>query len=160
MIRSPSARLSALIVANFAAAASVGFAAMVIVAVYVMVTPPGLSNGIAAMIGSAVFLGMLAAIVGAITGFVCYLAGLIVVGIPTWWALHRVGWTSRFAFVAAGAIESVLGGVFAAPLLLPSDPLAFVLILAAPGGVAGWVIWRLGYDRTLTPPRPSPAPPS
>jgi hypothetical protein len=153
--------MSALIVANFAAAVSMGFAAMVIVAAYVMLTPSDLPSGAAAMIGGAVFLGLFAAIAATIMAFIFFLAGLIAIGIPTWWVLHRTGLTSGIAFAAVGAIESVLGAALVKPLLMPLDPFVLVLVLALPGSVAGWVIWQLGYDQTPTPlPPPPPAPPS
>ena len=161
MIRPLPERLSALIVANFAAAAALGLTAIMIAAIYIVITPADLSNGAAAIVGGAVFVGVAAAIAGTVIGFVFFLVGLITVGIPTWWVLHRIGSTSGFAFAAVGAVESVLGGTLVRPLLLPLYPFAIVLVLVLPGAVAGWVIWRLGYDQTLTPPQPPPpAPPS
>ena len=160
MLKPLSARMSALILANFVAASSTGIAAMVFIAVYVALTPPGLSNGVAAMVGGAIFLGLLAAIAASIIAFPFFLAGLILVGIPTWWVLHRMGWTNRVAFIVVAASESILGGVAVAPLLVPIEAFATVLLLALPGGLAGWVIWRRGYERAPRPLPPPPAPPS
>lgn len=53
MLRSLPDRLWALIAANFAAATSTGLMAMGITAIYVLTTPPGLSNGVAPLVGAA-----------------------------------------------------------------------------------------------------------
>nr|WP_314433554.1 hypothetical protein [uncultured Brevundimonas sp.] len=147
MLRPLSDRLWALIAANFAAAASTGLAAMGLTAIYVLTTPPGLSNGVAPLVGAAVGLGLIAAIAATLASFVCFLAGLTAIGIPTWWLLHRTGWTSRFAFISVAALESVVGGSLIAPQPLTLETLSFIAVISFPGGLAGWIIWRLGYAK-------------
>jgi len=58
---------------------------------------------------------------------------------PAWWLLHKAGLQNAKAFMLTGAGLSVIGG---SVLALPIAPL-----LAIPGGAAGWIIWRLGYER-------------
>lgn len=147
MLRPLPDRLWALIAANFAAATSTGLMAMGIAAIYVLTTPPGLSNGVAPLVGAAVGFGLIAAIIATVASFVCFLAGLTAIGIPTWWLLHRMGWTSRRAFISVAALESVIGVALIALQPLMLETFAFIPIISLPGGLAGWVIWRLGYER-------------
>jgi hypothetical protein len=158
MIKPLADRFLALIVAMFAAAGMTGLSAGVGVAVYVVAATPVGVNDIAGLMGSAVLFGFLAMLTGAITAFPFYLAALFVIGTPTWAVLHRLRWTSEPIFICIAAVESVIGGLVAALLIVP-EVWVFAPLLALPGAVAGLVLWRSGYE-SVRPPRPSPARPS
>jgi hypothetical protein len=153
MIKSMSERLGALIIANVLAASTVAGMSAIGMWIGIIVSPgeAGLGNAI----GWGLLFGLLAALYGFIISFPVYLVGLIVVGIPTWWILHNSGRVSAGAFSITAAIESVLAGAIVFRLLAPGAELAAPL-LAIPGGLAGWIIWRRSY-KAVTPP---PAPPS
>lgn len=153
MIKSMAERLGALIIANVLAASTIAGMSATGMWIGIIVSPgeAGLGNAI----GWGLLFGLLAALYGFIIAFPVYLVGLIVVGIPTWWILHKSGRVSAGAFSITAAIESVLAGVIVFRLLAPGAELAAPL-LAIPGGLAGWIIWRRGY-KAVTPP---PAPPS
>lgn len=156
MLRPLPFRLEALIIANFVAAAVVGLEAMLGVAAYGVFAPDAASNGLSLLIGSAISLGLLAAAMGFIIALPAYLAGLIFVGIPTWWALHRARREGALIFMTVAALESVVGGAFFALLVAP-EALPLTPLLALPGGSAGWAIWLSGYERVR--PRPPHARP-
>ncbi len=158
MIKSPSERLGALIAANFIAAVTVGGGSALLLVADSVLTPHALDNGVTALIGSAVFVAVMAFIIGTIAAFPAYLVGLTVVGIPTWWMLHRLGWASMPMFVCVAATESVAGAALAAFVIAP-EALVFTPFLAVPGAVTGLVLWRLGYE-PVRPPRPRPVRPS
>lgn len=153
MIRSLWDRLGALIVATFIAAAAVG--GMSLIGIWGMgVVSPG-DAGLSSAIGLGFILGLIAACYGFAISFPFYLVGLIVVGIPTWWVLHKTGRASARAFMIAGALQSVVASVIVFHIFVPGAELAAVL-LAIPGGLAGWMLWLQGYK----PIKPPPAPPS
>lgn len=85
--------------------------------------------------------------------FACpiWLAGLVVIGGPCWWLLHRSGARSRWTAPLAGALLtlSVAGGYVA---LSPSDgdsieAWMFVAGLTAIGAVAGRVLAKVAYPK-------------
>ncbi|GEM_PF-5856086 len=158
MIRSMSERLGALIAANFIAAVTVGGGSALLVVADSVLAPHATDNGVAALVGLAAFVAVMAFIIGAIAAFPAYLVGLIAVGIPTWWVLHRLGWASTPVFVCVAAAESMAGGAVAALVIAP-EALVFAPLLAVPGAVVGLVLWRLGYE-SIRPPRPRPVRPS
>ncbi len=156
MLRPLPFRLEALIIANFVAAAVVGLEAMLGVAAYGVFVSNAASNGLSLLIGSAISLGLLAAAMSFIIALPAYLAGLIVVGIPTWWALHRARRERALIFMAVAALESVVGGAFVALLVAP-EALPLTPLIALPGWIAGWAIWLSGYERVRPrPPRVRP----
>ncbi|ALJ07695.1 MULTISPECIES: hypothetical protein [Brevundimonas] len=153
MIKSMSDRLGTLIIANVLAASTTAGMSAIGMWISIIVSPG--ETGLGNALGGGLLFGLLAALYGFIISFPVYLVGLIVVGIPTWWILHNSGRTSVGAFSITAAIESVIAGAIVFRLLAPGTELAAPL-LAIPGGLAGWIIWRRSY-RPLTPP---PAPPS
>ena len=153
MLMSMMHRMGALIVANFIAAAAVGGMSLLAIWIVAIVSPG--DAGLSSAIGGAFILGLIAAGVGFVVSFPFYLVGLIFVGIPTWWALHKTGKASAAAFQIAAALQSVLAGVIAFRLLAPGTELVAPL-LVIPGTLAGRMLWRYGY-KPVTPP---PAPPS
>ncbi len=89
--------------------------------------------------------------VAAIYAFCIFLAGLAVVGTPTWLVLARAGRRSRRHAVGAGVLLSVLTG--AAVLLAAGEPATawepwiFAASLSVPGAAAGWTLHRIAYGR-------------
>jgi hypothetical protein len=150
MLKSPSYRLSALIVANCAAALTVGAITAVVVVVASFIMPFGLPG-----VGEVIFWAFLAAFAGAVASLPFFCAGLATVGILTWWVLERLGQTGRATFAAISAIESVLGGLVVFHTLF-SYPAVFALLLAIPGAVAGLIIRSHAYGPDIKPP---PGPP-
>ncbi|QQQ17643.1 hypothetical protein JIP62_09850 [Brevundimonas vitis] len=151
MLKSPAYRLSALIVANCAAALTVGAITAVVVVVASFIIPFGLPG-----VGEVIVYAFLAAFGAAVASLPFFCTGLATVGILTWWVLERLGQTSRATFAAVAAFESVLGGLVVFHTLF-SLPAVFALLLAIPGAVAGLTIRSHAYDPKITPPpvRPS-----
>jgi hypothetical protein len=84
-----------------------------------------------------------------ITWFVAafgFVIGLMLIGIPVWAGLSRLGWMSRPAAIASGAILAALvaGGVsfFTSGLAGSFVPAAFLLL---PGAAAGLALHRVAY---------------
>lgn len=153
MIRSFSARLTALITANCLAALAV--AGLTLAGFWIgAVLSPG-DGGVSAAIGWGFMFGLIAALYGFAISFAFFLAGLIAVGIPTWCALHRAGLRQRDPFILVAAVESVIAGAVVFQMFAPGSEVIAPL-LAIPGGLAGWAIWKYGY----APIKPPPAPPS
>lgn len=153
MLRSMTHRMGALIVANFIAAAAIGGMSLLAIWIVAIVSPG--DAGLSSAIGGAFILGLIAAGAGFVVSFPFYLVGLIFVGIPTWWVLHKAGKPSATAFQIVGALQSVLAGAIAFRLFAPGAELVAAL-LAIPGALAGRMLWRHGYK----PVRPPPASPS
>jgi len=89
-----------------------------------------------------------------------FLLGLVVIGGPCWWLLHRIHCTSAIAAAAACAFGSTAVGAIALGIFgLPPEAIGAAVLLAIPGAAAGWVVQAVAYDRSR-PPRPRPVPPS
>jgi len=153
MLRSASARLWALIAANLIAAAAVGVLTLVVIMGGVILSPR--DAGMTEAIGGGLLLGSLGAVYAFAISLPFYLVGLIVLGIPTWWMLHQTGSIRPGPFVTIAALESALAGILVFRIFAPGSEIVAPL-LAIPGGLAGWAIWRYGYS----PLRPQPALPS
>lgn len=148
MIRSMSARMGALVTANFVAA--LGVSGLTFVGFWAgAIFSPG-DGGVFSAIGWGFLFGLIAAIYSFAISFPFFLGGLIMAGIPTWWILHRAGVRRRGPFIVIAALESIIGGALVFRLLAPGSE-AIALLLAIPGGLAGWAICKYGYV-SLTPP--------
>jgi hypothetical protein len=86
-----------------------------------------------------------------ITWFVAafgFVMGLMLIGIPVWAGLSRLGWMSPASAVASGAILSTLvaGGAsfFTSDLAGSLVPAAFLLL---PGAAAGFALHRMAYGK-------------
>lgn len=153
MIRSMSARLTALITANCLAALAV--AGLTLAGLWISAVISSGEGGASAAIGWGLVLGLFAALYSFAIAFPVYSIGLLVVGIPTWWVLHRTGLRGGRVFVLVAAIESAVAGALVFRLFAPGSEVAAPL-LAIPGGLAGWAIWKYGYAAIKPPPaRPS-----
>lgn len=117
------------------------FIAAIIVSAFTAPSSGGASVGrVFEGVLAVTYLLLIAGGVSLISSFVAFAAGITVVGIPAWLCLHRIGVRGRKALIAAGAILSVAGGLAIMPQSAPAT-----LLLAVPGGVAGWIIWKYGY---------------
>lgn len=153
MLYPASTRMAALIIANFVAAAAVGVVTLMAFAGFAIVSPG--EAGVVAAIGGLMTYGLLFAVFAAAISFPFYLVGLIVVGIPTWWALHQAGSIRLGSFATAGVIESVLAGALVFRIFAPGSEI-YAPLLAIPGSLAGWAVWNYGYSPITPPPaRPS-----
>lgn len=89
--------------------------------------------------------------------FACpvWLAGLIVLGGPCWWMLHRSGVRSPWAAALAGALLTLLvAGGYMALSSVPADRHSFqawmfVAGLTVIGAVAGRVLAKVAYPRKV-----------
>ena len=95
---------------------------------------------------------MLAAFVIA---FFLWLMGLLVIGAPGWWVLHRFGIRSRLAAAGLGAVLAPVSSAawsvwIASPMIAPvqtlKDGLVLDTVLAAIGAVVGWVVIVRAYQ--------------
>ncbi|MHC3126905.1 hypothetical protein OB03_06185 [Brevundimonas sp. GN22] len=73
--------------------------------------------------------------------WLAFTVGITLIGIPAWHGLHRLELSGPQSLPAAGGMLSVLGGIAAMPQSFPVTPLLI------PGGVAGWIIWKVGYKQ-------------
>jgi hypothetical protein len=83
-----------------------------------------------------------------------WFVGILVVGGPVWWVLHRLGLRSRAVCSAAGAtlVLLVVGGLLilsGAPPEVRAWPGFLVIIapLGAIGAIVGWTMARSAYSR-------------
>lgn len=153
MIRSKSACLTALVTGSCVAALAVAILIWAGLLISALVAPG--DGGVSSVVGLAAVVGMIAGLYGFAISFPVFFVGLIVIGIPTWWVLHRNGLKGRGTFIAIGALESVVFGALVFQLVAPGSGV-WALLLAIPGGLAGWAIRTYGY----VPIKPPPAPPS
>lgn len=78
--------------------------------------------------------------------------GLVVIGLPGWLALHALGWRSRFAGAAFGAMATFVTAFVLGRWLNPTSPGPFwdiaiyAGVLAMMGAVVGWVVAAEGYQ--------------
>lgn len=104
-----------------------------------------------------------------IVALIVWSVGLVLLGIPLWFVFERVGWTSPVAAVALGLGGTAVGTVLAQLMLLRDaagvaaagreivSPRSLSGLLAEAlgwlplgllGGLVGFSIWRLSYERT------------
>ncbi|KQS57235.1 hypothetical protein ASG17_00395 [Brevundimonas sp. Leaf363] len=106
-----------------------------------------------------------------ITALPVFATGLLVVGLPAWFVMHRRGLMSGLAVPITGAALAVMGGlgfVLATALNNPelretpalAQSFGLALLLAPPGAFAARALRRIAYGERPRPPRPSPAPAS
>lgn len=138
--------LAALIAA--AAAGGLATAAGVVLVMVIQSHPHGLPS-LADIVagGMMVFLMMLWLCVFT-TGV--FATGLLIVGIPAWVALYRLGFRSRWTATLAGGL---LAATTMSALALTTDgpgfdPVWVGLLMLPPGMAAGWTLHRVVYGKT------------
>ena len=95
-----------------------------------------------------------------VVAFVVWAIGLVVVGLPLWWLLHKKGVRRWWVAALCGAATAFVGAFalsLALMLLVESspfkDPGAFAMIVLAAveigvyGAIVAAVIWRIAYRR-------------
>ena len=130
------ARLTRAVLGLLAAALAGGLALGGEIAMLQMVEPPpgGSTPGMAALAG--LMSGLYAALF--------FLVGLLLVGLPTLWGLARLRRLNAVTAAVAGGVGSVIAVVLLMLLSEVTDgALAYALYLALPGGLAGWLLWRI-----------------
>jgi hypothetical protein len=75
-------------------------------------------------------------------------AGLVLVGGPAWFILHRSGLTRRFHAMIAGALLAGVGGYVVGVLAYAPFPVAWFIAFSLIGMLAGWLVWRRAYGPT------------
>ncbi len=131
-----------------AAAGGLATAAAVVLAMLI----PAFSNGVpspADLVTGAMMAIVMVLILSIYTAIV-FAVGLLVVGLPAWAALYRLGFRSRSAAALAGG---VLAAVTASALVMAmggpgSGVVSFGLLMLLPGVAAGWTLHRVAYGRT------------
>lgn len=96
--------------------------------------------------------GMMAVAMVLMLGFyttIVFAIGLVVIGLPAWATLHRIGFRSRAAAILTG---SLLTGTTAAALAFALDPSNsaagwFGLLMVLPGAIASWTLHRIAYGK-------------
>lgn len=149
MLRSPAKRLNAILLAWISAAMVTSVITTLIVFAYLaFLLVSGIEKGSGEPLDAVLSIGfilLLAMYAGVFSIFVALFSfgiGLAIFSTPAWWALHRLKLTNRVAFIITGAVLSVAGGA-----VTQSEFVLYTPLLAIPGGVAGWLIWRLGYEK-------------
>jgi len=88
--------------------------------------------------------------------FIVWTVGLVLVGVPIWWLLHKKGLRSWWVAVLCGAIAGFVGAfALSLALTLPIESASFGwqdLVLGAVeigvyGAIVAAVIWRTAYRR-------------
>lgn len=82
-------------------------------------------------------------------GFLCWLVGLAVLGVPLGLALRRIG---RDGYVSAmlagsigGAVALLIGQIVMVGIQPPTTMIAYPALMLLPGAVAGWIARRVAY---------------
>jgi hypothetical protein len=73
--------------------------------------------------------------------------GLVVVGLPAWAVLFKLGFRTRAVAILAGGF---LSGIAAAILTLAvgDDGVWFTVLMLLPGAAAGWTLHRIAYGES------------
>jgi hypothetical protein len=116
--------------------------------------PSPWSGPMALEIAKALGFGLLIAVPVILLAFILWLLGLLVVGAPVWWLMHRLG-------VRSARLAAVFGVIVPPALYLASslhgrptsivwaleEEWAIYLTLAAIGAIVGWVTIKIAYRR-------------
>ena len=113
-------------------------------AIQFMLMTGGLT-GAGASLGTALWFGVFVFVITWVVAALGFAIGLLFVGLPAWAGFDKLGWMSPGLAAASGAILAPLvAGLFGG---LPSA--AFLLL---PGALAGWILHRVAYSRSGSPP--------
>ena len=103
-------------------------------------------------------LAVFAAFGAATVASIAFGAGIVVLGSPVWWLLHRLGQTSAWTATLAGGVVTFCGSGILIACGMGSPDLDW-LALILDGAIVGWLIQRIAY-RPIRRPTPPPARPS
>lgn len=127
--------------------AAIGAGAAVCSAQFLLVT--GGLTGAGASVGTVVWFGLFVFIVTWLVAAIGFGFGLLLIGIPVWAALARLGWMSQGVSTAAGAILVALAsGLMASVGTGIEFGLRSAVFMLIPGAVAGWTLHRVAYGST------------
>jgi hypothetical protein len=108
--------------------------------------------GAGASIGTMLWSGLILFLITWLVAAFGFVMGLMLIGLPVWVGLSRIGWMSRDASIAAGALlASVTGGLLGSLGTGIDGGLQSAAFMTLPGVAAGWMLYRVAYRR------PSPA---
>lgn len=129
--RAPSAFRAA--VATGATACSVEFLLMT-----------GGLSGTGASIQTVVTTGLTLFVITWLVAAAVFSIGLVLIGLPTWMGLEKLGWVSPGSAAASGSfLAAVVAGLFGGPFSA-----AFLVL---PGAAAGWMLHRVAYGGRTAP---------
>jgi hypothetical protein len=124
--------------------AAIGVGAAVCSAQFLLVT--GGLTGAGASLWTVVWFGLFVFMVTWLVAAIGFGLGLLLIGIPVWAALIKLGWMSEGVATAAGAVLAALAGgllgSLASGLGSALQPAVFMLL---PGAAAGWTLHRVAY---------------
>lgn len=75
----------------------------------------------------------------------CWSLGLLIVGGPAWFIMHRSGLTRRFHALIVGALVAGVAGYIMGALAYAPFPVAWFIAFSLIGMMAGWIVWALAY---------------
>ena len=105
-------------------------------------------TGAGASLWTVVWFGLFVFMVTWLVAAIGFGLGLLLIGIPVWATLIKLGWMSEGVATAAGAILAALAsgllGSLASGLGSAVQPAAFMLL---PGAAAGWTLHRVAYGK-------------
>lgn len=131
----------------FMAATAVG--ATVCSAQFLLMT--GGFAGAVASVGTVVWLGLFVFLITWLVAAFGFVMGLMLIGLPIWAGLSRLGWMSRGAPMAAGAVlASLAGGLLGSMGSGLDGGLWSAAFMALPGVAAGWTLHRVAYRRAAS----------
>lgn len=131
---------------NFANAqlAAIGAGATVCAAQFLLLT--GGLTGAGASFGTVLWFGLLVFLIAWLIAAIGFGIGLLLIGVPAWAGLNRLGWMSQGAAMVSGAVLAALvgglPGLMGAGLGGGLQSAAFMLL---PGALAGWTLHHVAY---------------
>lgn len=124
--------------------AAIGAGAAVCSAQFLLVT--GGLTGAGASIGTVVWFGLFVFMVTWLVAAIGFGLGLLLIGVPVWAALVKLGWMSEGVATAAGAILVALASGLLGSIGTGLDSaLQSAVFMLIPGAVAGWTLHRVAY---------------
>lgn len=72
--------------------------------------------------------------------------GVLVVGLPLWWGLNRLGQTGPSSAATVGGVATTLGAWVLWGCPMETSALANILLLGLDGAIVGWIIQRVAYE--------------
>ena len=99
-------------------------------------------SGNGASIQTVVTTGLMLFVITWLVAAAVFSIGLVLIGLPAWIGLAKLGWVSPVSATASGSLlASAVAGLFGGP-----TSAAFLIL---PGAAAGWMLHRVAYGKTL-----------
>ena len=75
-----------------------------------------------------------------------FVVGVLVVGLPLWWGLNRLGQTGPSSAATVGGVATTLGAWVLWGCTMETSALANILLLGLDGAIVGWIVQRVAYE--------------